>query len=91
MHKQVLGLVLIAGAVLWLGAAPAGDPEVPLEFISVDELKAHMDKKLPVDLIDVRTWGEYVKRHIKGAHSMPLRALPSRAHEIKKTGLIVFY
>jgi hypothetical protein len=91
MGKGLLSLALIAGAVLWLGAAPAGDPEVPLAFISVDELKAHMDKKLPVDLIDVRTWGEYVKRHIKGARSMPLRALPSRAHEIKKTDLVVFY
>ncbi|MBI2153435.1 MAG: rhodanese-like domain-containing protein, partial [Candidatus Rokubacteria bacterium] len=44
-----------------------------------------------VDLIDVRTWGEYVKRRIKGARSMPLRAVPARAQEIKKTGLVVFY
>ena len=50
-----------------------------------------MDAKRSVDLIDVRTWGEYVKRHIKGARSMPLRAVPARAQEIKKTSLVVFY
>ncbi|MBI4588485.1 MAG: rhodanese-like domain-containing protein [Candidatus Rokubacteria bacterium] len=91
MRKGVAGVVLAAGAVLGLGPAPAGNPEVPLELITVDELKAHMDKKVAVDLIDVRTWSEYVKRHIPGARSMPLRAVPSRAFEIKKTGLVVFY
>ena len=83
--------LLIAGAVLWLGAAPAGEPEVPLQFISVDELNALMGRKVKVDLIDVRSWDEYVKRHIKRARSMPIRAVPSRAHEISKTGLVVLY
>lgn len=91
MLKVVSGLVLIASSVLWLGAAPAGDPEIPLRFIKADELKALMDKKVKVDLIDVRSWNEYVKRHIKGARSMPIRAIPTRAHEISKTGLVVFY
>lgn len=88
---RLAALVLAATTLLWLGAAPAGEPEVPLQFISADELKALMDKKVKVDLIDVRSWGEYVKRHINGARSMPLRAVPSRAYEISKTGLVVFY
>jgi hypothetical protein len=29
--------------------------------------------------------------HIKGARSMPLRAVESRAREIPRTGLVVFY
>jgi len=91
MLKALLSLAVIAGGALWMGAAPAADPEVPLAFISVDELKPLMDKRVPVDLIDVRPWSEYVKRHIKGARSMPLRAVPDRAYEIKKTGLVVFY
>ena len=91
MLKGLSGLLLIAGAVFWVGAAPTGDPEVPLQFIKVDELKALMDKKAKVDLIDVRSWSEYVKRHLKGARSMPIRAIPSRAYEISKTGLVVFY
>jgi hypothetical protein len=91
MTKARSALLLIAAGVLWLGAAPAGDPEVPLRFVPVDELKAHLDRKQPVDLIDVRTWDEYVKRHIPGARSMPLRAVPNRLQEIRKTGLVVLY
>lgn len=88
---RVVGSALLAGLLLFAGVAPAGDPEVPLQFIKADELKALMDKKAKVDLIDVRSWDEYVKRHIKGARSMPIRAISSRAHEISKTGLVVFY
>lgn len=91
MVKRLGGIALVIGAALWVSAAPADDPEVPLGFISVDELKAHMDRRQPVDLIDVRTWDQYVKRRIKGARSMPLRAVPGRMNEIKKTGLVVFY
>jgi hypothetical protein len=91
MLKRLLSVSLIAGAVLWGGVAPADDPEVPLAFISVDELKALMDKKLPVDLIDVRPLSEYVQRHIKDARSIPLWEVPERAFEIEKAGLVVFY
>ena len=91
MLRRLSGIALVIGAVLWVSAAPADDPEVPLALISVDELKALMDKRTPVDLIDVRTWDQYVKRHIKGARSMPLRAVPGRMHEMKKTGIVVFY
>lgn len=89
--KRIVGVGLLLGTLLVAGAVPAGGPEMPLQFISVDELKALMDKKAKVDLIDVRNWDEYVKRHIKGARSMPIRAIPSRAYEIGKTGVVVFY
>ena len=91
MLKGLAALIVLASTVLGFGVAPAGEPEVPLQFIAADELKALMDRKVRVDLIDVRTWSEYVKRHIKGARSMPLRAVPARAYEISKTGLVVFY
>jgi sulfur-carrier protein adenylyltransferase/sulfurtransferase len=91
MWKRLSGIALGVGAVLWVSAAPADAPDVPLAFISVDELNALMDKRTPVDLIDVRTWDQYVRRHIKGARSMPLRAVPRRMGEIKKTGPVVFY
>lgn len=88
---RLAALVLAVATLLWVGAAPASEPEIPLQFIKADELKALMDKQAKVDLIDVRNWDEYVKRHIKGARSMPIRAIPSRAYEIGKTGLVVFY
>src|SRR5439155_1308926 len=57
----------------------------------VYELKAALDRDATADIIDVRHWDSYVEMHIKGARSMPLRAVESRAYEISKTGLVVFY
>jgi len=50
-----------------------------------------MDRGGRPDVIDVRHWDEYTKIHIKGARSMPLRAVPERAQEISKTAVVVFY
>jgi rhodanese-related sulfurtransferase len=82
---------LLAAAILLVGAAPAAPPDYPVNFIKADELKAMMDKGARPDLIDVRHWDSYAEMHIKGARSMPLRAVPERAFEISKTGLVVFY
>jgi rhodanese-related sulfurtransferase len=84
-------VAVVAGSVLLLGAAPAAPPDAPVNFIEVDELKALLDQGRRVDLIDVRHWESYVEMHIKGARSMPLRAIEARAHEISRTGLVVFY
>ncbi len=83
--------VVVGAAVLLLGAAPAAPPESPVTFIKVDELKALLDRGTKADIIDVRHWDQYVQVHVKGARSMPLRAVLDRAHEISKTGLVVFY
>jgi rhodanese-related sulfurtransferase len=84
-------ITLVAGGVLLLGAAPAAPPDVPARFIKVDELKALLDRGTRADIIDVRTWDAYQEMHIKGARSMPVRAIEARAGEISKTGLVVFY
>ena len=79
-------------AVLLLGAAPASPPDFPVNYISVDELKAKLDAGTRADIIDVRHWENYVEQHIKGARSMPLRTVAQRGpREIGKTGLVVFY
>ena len=90
-RKRFIAGGLVLGVLLVAGVVPAGDPDIPLQFIKADELKAVMDRKVKVDLLDVRSWDEYVKRHIKGARSMPIRAIPARAYEIRRTGLVVFY
>jgi rhodanese-related sulfurtransferase len=82
---------VLAAALLLLGAAPAAPPEYPVNFISVDELKARLDRGEKADVIDVRPWSQYAERHIKGARSMPLRSGPERAPEVAKHGLVVFY
>jgi len=88
---RVPAIALGTAALLLLGAAPAAPPEYPVAFIKVDELKAALDRGVKADIIDVRKWAPYVEQHIKGARSMPLRAVPERAPEITKTGLVVFY
>jgi rhodanese-related sulfurtransferase len=82
---------VLAGGLLLAGAGPAAPPDHPVNYIKVDELKAQLDRGVKADIIDVRTWSEYVEAHIKGARSMPIRAVSDRAHEISQTGLVVFY
>ena len=81
----------VAAAVLLVGAAPAAPPDYPVHFVKVDELKAELDRGARVDVIDVRHWPEYEELHIKGARSIPVRAITERSKEISKTGLVVFY
>jgi hypothetical protein len=88
---RTLVMMLLTGAVLLLGAAPAAPPDHPVNFIKVDELKALLDRGTRVDVIDVRTWDAYQEMHIKGARSMPVRALTTRAREISRTAPVVFY
>ena len=88
---RALVVTLAAGGLLLLGAAPAAPPDHPVNFIKVDELRALVDRGTRADIIDVRTWDAYLEMHIKGARSMPLRALEARAREISRTSLVVFY
>jgi len=89
MRRALIGVV--AAGVLLAGAAPAAPPEYPVTFIKVDELKVLLDLGAKADIIDVRHWVAYVDSHIQGARSIPLRAVPDRAQEISKSGLVVFY
>ena len=82
---------LAALAALLVGATPAAPPDYPVSFISVEELKATLYRGVTGDIIDVRTWDAYVDMHIKGARSIPLRAVRERVAEIRKTGLVVLY
>jgi len=83
-------LVGVAGFLL-LGAAPAAPPDAPVSYIGVDELKLRLDRGERAEIIDVRTWQEYRELHIKGARSIPLRAVEERAQEVSQSGLVVFY
>jgi rhodanese-related sulfurtransferase len=82
---------VISAGILLLGAAQAAPPDYPVSYIKVDDLKAKLDAGAKADVIDVRHWPEYEAMHIKGARSMPLRAITERSAEISKTGLVVFY
>jgi rhodanese-related sulfurtransferase len=87
-HAVIPFVVVVA---LVASAAPAAQPDYPVNYISVDELKSQLDAGAKADIIDVRNWDAYLDMHIKGARSMPLRAVPQRAGEVRKSGLVVFY
>jgi hypothetical protein len=82
---------VVAAALLLAAPAPAAPPEYPVNLIGVQELRTHLERGVRADVIDVRRWDAYVKQHIAGARSMPLRSVADRAHEISRTGLVVFY
>ena len=89
--KRAFLVIGMASALLLGAAAPGDPPEPPAKFIKVDQLKADLARGVKIDLIDVRDPDSYADLHIKGARSMPIRAIEARASEISKTGLVVFY
>jgi rhodanese-related sulfurtransferase len=89
--KGLLSLLAAIAAVAWLGAAPAGDPEVPERYISVDEAKALVDMRRRVVFVDVRSKEQFDELHIQGARSVPLRDLPRRLDEVPRQEFVVLY
>lgn len=89
--RRLLPMVLAVAMLGWVTAVPADDPEVPEKYIKVDEVKANLDRKKPVTLIDVRPKEQYDIVHIRGAASIPLTALPSRLAEVPRQNLVVLY
>jgi 3-mercaptopyruvate sulfurtransferase SseA len=89
--KRALPVLFAALASFWVTAAPADDPEVPETYVSVDEVKGMLDAKKPVAFIDVRPQDQYDELHIKGARSIPLKALPARLGEVSRRDYLVLY
>jgi rhodanese-related sulfurtransferase len=89
--KALLSLMAAVAAFAWLGAAPAGDPEVLERYISVDEAKALVDMGRRVVFVDVRSKEQFDELHIRGARSVPLRELPRRLDEIPRQEFVVLY
>jgi 3-mercaptopyruvate sulfurtransferase SseA len=89
--KRLVTILLLASAMTWAAPAPAGNPEVPEKFISVDEAKAVLDRRQPITFIDVRDKAQYDDRHIKGAINIPLGVLPARLAEISRITFLVLY
>lgn len=89
--KPLLSILAALAAVVWLGAAPAGDPEVPEAYMSVDEVKALLDLGKRVVLIDVRSREQFDELHIRDARNVPLRDLPRRLGQVPRQDFVVLY
>jgi len=89
--QRLVSILFLASAMAWAAPAPAGNPEVPEKYISVDQAKALLDKREPVLFIDVREKSQYDDLHIRGAVNIPLGVLPSRLAEVPRTERVVLY
>jgi len=61
------------------------------DVITVSELKSLIDKRQPVNLIDVRELNEYTICHIDGSRLIPLGDLPGRTAELDVNAEYVIY
>ena len=89
--RRLVTILLLAAAMAWAAPAPAGNPEVPEKYISVDQAKALVDKRERILFVDVREKSQYDDLHIKGAINIPLGILPSRLAEVPRTERVVLY
>lgn len=88
---RALAAGLAAFALLALGAAPGGDPEVPERYITVDEVKALLDLKQRVVFVDVRVAEQFDEMHIAGARNISLRDLAKRLGDVPRQDFVVLY
>lgn len=91
MSRRAFLAAAVCAALLLGAAAPAAPPDYPVRFMKVDALKALLDSRARVDVIDVRGPAQYAELHIAGARSMPLGTVDARAREVPKTGRVVLY
>ena len=89
--KRPVTILLLASAMAWAAPAPAGNPEVPEKYVSVDEAKATLDKRQPITFIDVREKVQYDDLHIKGAVNIPLDSLRGRLRDVPRKDPLVLY
>jgi rhodanese-related sulfurtransferase len=88
---RLFAACLVAVALFWVSPAPAGDPEVPEKYISVDEVNALVQQKKPVTFIDVRPKDQFDELHIRGAKHIPLTELSRRLASVSKKDFLVLY
>ncbi len=69
----------VAGFDGWMGA---GLPVAQIEQMSVAALRAALDRREPIRVVDVRTPGEFRTGHIKGSLNVPVGEIPERAGEL---------
>jgi rhodanese-related sulfurtransferase len=95
--RLLLGFLLITGFSLGcLGC----EPEVilsstlnlmPFSYLTAEELKEMIDRGKVINLVDVRSFQEYLTGHLPGAVSIPYRQLTYRYRELNPKITTVVY
>lgn len=101
LPRALIGfLVLITGSAMGVLANPQDypqfaqhkvDADIPIAFITVDEVKQHLDTGTQQLIVDVRDRAAYEKTHLPSAVSIPLRDFPYRAVEVPRDIPVVLY
>jgi len=78
-----------APAAIGEGEVPTKRAEVPR--ITPAELKARLDTREKIVIVDARPLRAYNVRHIADAISVPLQEVEERADELPRNHTIVFY
>jgi 3-mercaptopyruvate sulfurtransferase SseA len=93
-------LVLMLGVTLNVSANPQDypqyaqqkvDTDVPIVFVTSEQVKQRLDAGAPQMLVDVRDASSYQKAHLPGAVSIPLSDFPERAVQIPRDIEVVLY
>ncbi|HWP56844.1 MAG TPA: rhodanese-like domain-containing protein [Candidatus Acidoferrales bacterium] len=82
---------MAASFSLWAWTAGAGHDDEYIETLPAERLKAMLDQREPVVLIDLRPPGEFAKARLPGARSIPVDELQKRFTEIPKSGRVILY
>jgi len=89
--KRLLLGALVLALLGWVTTAPADDPDVPEKYVKVDEVKALLDQKKQLALIDVRPSEQFDDLHIRGAISIPYTEVRQRLADVPKQIPVVLY
>jgi 3-mercaptopyruvate sulfurtransferase SseA len=93
-------LGLIVGMAITASANPNDYPEyaqikiaqdIPIEFITAEDVKQRIEAGAPQVLIDIRSHGDFQQMHLPGAISIPLKTLEERVKDIPRETPVVLY
>jgi hydroxyacylglutathione hydrolase len=86
MQLLRVGLDRIEGSVAagMQGWLDGGLPVVTLDQISVGELRAALDGREPIQVVDVRTPREWAGGHVEGSINIPVGEITARAGELRR-------
>jgi rhodanese-related sulfurtransferase len=90
-HRKVaaltLALVLLALSATWAGHGTEDD----VVTVTVEQVKAFLDAREKIIIIDLRPGADFQKSRLPGARSLPKKELAKRYTEIPRSGRVVLY
>ena len=87
-----IGITALVFLLIWPAVASAGhETDDTVVTVTADQVKFFLDASEKMVLIDLRPAGEFQKRHLPGARSIPLKELDRRFREIPQSGRVVLY